>query len=377
MARAGRTCRWCSIASATSASAPAWPRSWRAPFPGEPFRGARCMRSSITSPIWRRRFSCRRSTRRSWCRWTASAISRAPPGASAAAPRSRSRTRLFPAFARHLLPGADPVSRLSALRRRIQGDGARALRRAAPGERCARSCGCEADGAFELGPGLLPPPPGEDRLRVGQRRADRSAPCSRPALEELLGPPRASRGRPLDRSGTSDIARSVQAMYEEAFFHLLNRLHERYQLDALALAGGCAMNSVANGKVYRASPFKRLYVQSAAGDAGGAIGAAFRSLASVGAAEKRPRMIHASGDHAYWGPDFRTREIGALLGAQAHEINAAGCTGRGCRTKPRFAGARHRRSPTARWSAGSRAAWSGGRARSATARSSATRAAPT
>jgi carbamoyltransferase len=62
-------------------------------------------------------------------------------------------------------------------------------------------------------------------------------------------------------------------MYEEAFFHLLAHLHGRYQLDALCLAGGCAMNSVANGKVYARSPFRRLYVQAAAGDAGGAIGA--------------------------------------------------------------------------------------------------------
>ena len=72
-----------------------------------------------------------------------------------------------------------------------------------------------------------------------------------------------------------DVARSVQAMYEEAFFHLIGRLHERYGLDDLTLAGGCAMNSVANGKVRRMTPFRRVYVQSAAGDAGGAIGAAF------------------------------------------------------------------------------------------------------
>ncbi len=51
--------------------------------------------------------------------------------------------------------------------------------------------------------------------------------------------------------------------------------HARYRLDAGVLAGGCAVNSVANGKVLTRSPFKRLYVQSAAGDAGGAIGAAF------------------------------------------------------------------------------------------------------
>jgi putative colanic acid biosynthesis acetyltransferase WcaF len=69
------------------------------------------------------------------------------------------------------------------------------------------------------------------------------------------------------------IARSVQAMYEEAFFHLIGPLQQRSGLSGIALAGGCAMNSVANGKIRRKTPFRRVYVQSAAGDAGGAIGA--------------------------------------------------------------------------------------------------------
>ena len=67
-------------------------------------------------------------------------------------------------------------------------------------------------------------------------------------------------------------------MYEEAFFNLLNALHSRPGLKDLTLAGGCAMNSVANGKVRRCTPFRRLYVQSAAGDAGGAIGAAVAAV---------------------------------------------------------------------------------------------------
>ena len=93
------------------------------------------------------------------------------------------------------------------------------------------------------------------------------------ALGELLGSAR-GKGNELTQHH-KDIARSVQAMYEEAFFHLLNTLYKRYGLNRLALAGGCAMNSVANGKICRNTPFKRIYIQSAAGDAGGAIGAAF------------------------------------------------------------------------------------------------------
>ena len=81
-----------------------------------------------------------------------------------------------------------------------------------------------------------------------------------PALEDLLGPQR-RQDEPLTQSHR-DIARSVQAMYEEAFFHMLQAAHERYRLDSLTLAGGCAMNSVANGKIKRRSPFKRVYIQS-------------------------------------------------------------------------------------------------------------------
>ena len=63
-------------------------------------------------------------------------------------------------------------------------------------------------------------------------------------------------------------------MYEEAFFNLLNYCYKKYGVNSLTLAGGCAMNSVANGKVQLRSPFEKIYVQAAAGDAGGAIGAA-------------------------------------------------------------------------------------------------------
>ncbi|MGH6970739.1 MAG: carbamoyltransferase N-terminal domain-containing protein, partial [Caulobacteraceae bacterium] len=92
------------------------------------------------------------------------------------------------------------------------------------------------------------------------------------ALEDLLGPRRRP-DEPLEQRHR-DIARSVQTMYEEAFFHLIERLQARSGLTDLALAGGCAANSVANGKVRRLTPFRRVYVQSAAGDAGGALGAA-------------------------------------------------------------------------------------------------------
>jgi len=169
-------------------------------------------------------------------------------------------------------------------------------------------------------------------------------------LVELLGPVRAQ-GGPLTQRHF-DIAHSIQAMYEEAFFHLLNTLHDRHGLDDLCLSGGCAMNSVANGKVYRKSPFKRVYIQSAAGDAGGAIGAAFtvwhegqlkveslklkEEKINVGASSSARSMFNRAEtallqgrflmDHAFWGPSFSNEEISDVLEKNQAEIAAEGCT---------------------------------------------------
>jgi carbamoyltransferase len=140
-----------------------------------------------------------------------------------------------------------------------------------------------------------------------------------PALERLLGPAR----RPEDPLGERhrDVAHAAQAVYEEALLHLLRGLHDRYRLDALCLAGGCAMNSVANGKIRRRTPFRRLYVQAAPGDAGGALGAAFVTWNRIhrGNPPGRFRM-----DHAFWGPAYSDVDIGALLSARASEITALG-----------------------------------------------------
>lgn len=159
-----------------------------------------------------------------------------------------------------------------------------------------------------------------------------------PELEDLLGPARRA-DEPLEQRHR-DLARSVQAMYEEAFFHLITHLHEQHRLDSLTLAGGCAMNSVANGKVLRQSPFKRLYVQSAAGDAGGAIGAAIyawhqsRRATAAGGNLGAPSSSALAGDalsgrqvmdHAYLGPSASDEEIGKLLEDRGAEIRDGGC----------------------------------------------------
>lgn len=139
-----------------------------------------------------------------------------------------------------------------------------------------------------------------------------------PALEDLLGPRRAP-SEPLTERHY-DLARSAQAMYEEAFFHLLNVLHKRHGLDAVAIAGGCGNNSVANGRLRRHTPFKKVYVQSAAGDAGGAIGAAFTVWHDQGG-ERRFVM-----DRASWGPSYGRDAIAALVASEKKAIGEAGCS---------------------------------------------------
>ena len=139
-------------------------------------------------------------------------------------------------------------------------------------------------------------------------------------LVDLLGPAR----RPDEPHAQKhkDIARSVQAIYEKAFFALLQALHKQHPSDNLALAGGCAMNSVANGKVYRRTPFKKMYCPAAAGDAGGAIGAAAFVLSTLNSqlSTDTPLMT------AYLGPDASEEEIHALIDWKKKEIADAGCT---------------------------------------------------
>jgi carbamoyltransferase len=142
-------------------------------------------------------------------------------------------------------------------------------------------------------------------------------PLFSPALVEALGPPRQPDEPMTDRH--RNLAFATQALYEKAFFHLLNALQRRYGHSALALAGGCAYNSVANGKIRDRTAFKQCYLQSAAGDAGGAIGAAYAVWHRSG-----PRSEPMT--HAYWGPSSSDAEIGVLLADRQASITAERCT---------------------------------------------------
>jgi len=105
-----------------------------------------------------------------------------------------------------------------------------------------------------------------------------------------------------------DLAYAMQHRFEEAFFHLLHHLHKRVPLSDLAMAGGCALNSVANGKLFSETPFRCTWIQPAAGDEGLAIGAALHTYHSVLKQPRRYVMTHAS-----LGPEFSADRIGAAL----------------------------------------------------------------
>ncbi len=113
-----------------------------------------------------------------------------------------------------------------------------------------------------------------------------------------------------------DIAASLQAMYEEAFFHRLGWLQKKTGLRKLCLAGGCAMNSVANGKIFQRTDFEDVFIQSAAGDAGTALGAALYVWHQE---MDRPRDFVM--EHSYWGPQFSESEVVATLHHALPEFN--------------------------------------------------------
>jgi carbamoyltransferase len=121
-------------------------------------------------------------------------------------------------------------------------------------------------------------------------------------LPQRLGPARQAQ-EPLERRH-HDVAASLQARLEEILFEILLQVHRRTGFKSVCLAGGVAFNCVANGKIFDSTPFDRVYVQPAAGDAGLAVGAAYFIHHQV---LGRPRSFVM--DHAYWGPGYSPAEI--------------------------------------------------------------------
>jgi carbamoyltransferase len=126
------------------------------------------------------------------------------------------------------------------------------------------------------------------------------------AMARDLGPER-NPEEAIDRRH-KNLAATLQARLEEVYLGILRRLAEETRLKSVCLAGGVAFNCVANGKILEATPFERVYVHPAAGDAGLAVGAAFYVWHKV---LGKPRSFVMN--HAYWGPGYAKEEIRASL----------------------------------------------------------------
>jgi carbamoyltransferase len=174
-------------------------------------------------------------------------------------------------------------------------------------------------------------PGGQYRLDMRYFDFVRGKRMDSPALAELLGAPRRRPHEPLT-GFHRDVARSLQVVLEEVLLEKVSYLHERTGAADLCLAGGVALNCVANCRIRREGPFARLFVQPAAGDAGGCLGAAALAFAELSAGAGaggagggdgwRPEPLR----HVFLGPRWSAAEIAELLAAA--ELPAADFRGR-------------------------------------------------
>ncbi len=126
------------------------------------------------------------------------------------------------------------------------------------------------------------------------------------ALVDQFGPPREPGSDFTQRD--MDLAFAVQNTFETAYLHLLRLLHSKVPSERVAIAGGCALNSVANGKIFTDTPFSETCIMPAAGDDGLSVGAALYVSNAVLKEEKRFVM-----ENAYLGPEYRESELQAAL----------------------------------------------------------------
>jgi carbamoyltransferase len=121
-------------------------------------------------------------------------------------------------------------------------------------------------------------------------------------LVELLGPSRQPEEELTERHKL--IAQGLQQVFEETMFHLLNHLYSRTKCKNLVFGGGCAMNSVFNGKILEATRFKKLFITSCPDDSGTSLGAALYVYnCLLGKRSRYPQQ------HNFWGPGFSNNQI--------------------------------------------------------------------
>ncbi|MBZ5704889.1 MAG: carbamoyltransferase [Acidobacteriia bacterium] len=153
------------------------------------------------------------------------------------------------------------------------------------------------NGNFQLNLGYFKPLGSNQGMQVLPDGTVRLARHFSDRMVKLFGEPREPHSEITQRD--MDLAYAMQHQFEEVFFHLLNELHQRVPMEELAMAGGCALNSVANGKLFTRTPFRRTWIQPAAGDEGLAIGAALHTYHAV---LKQPRRYVMQ--NSYLGPEF-------------------------------------------------------------------------
>jgi carbamoyltransferase len=148
---------------------------------------------------------------------------------------------------------------------------------------------------------------GSFRLNMKYFAYDYGLTMTNDRFAKLFGQPVRSMEGPMEQFHW-DMAASVQKVTEEVVLRMVRHLHARTGLPNLVMAGGVALNCVANGRIVREGPFENLWVQPAAGDAGGALGAALFANHCI---FEKPRALRM--DHAFWGPAFSDDAIAATL----------------------------------------------------------------
>jgi carbamoyltransferase len=148
---------------------------------------------------------------------------------------------------------------------------------------------------------------------------------------ELFGGP-ARKGDDWITEREMDLARSIQVVTEEAMLKMARHAHRLGGSKNLVMAGGVALNCVANGRILREGPFERLWIQPAAGDAGGAIGAALDAYHTY---FEQPRVVSSEGRSlqgaSYLGPRFSEDEIRGLLESNGYPFEHHDDAGRDAR----------------------------------------------
>ncbi|NUN10906.1 MAG: carbamoyltransferase [Ignavibacteriaceae bacterium] len=125
------------------------------------------------------------------------------------------------------------------------------------------------------------------------------------------GPPRAQESKLTQKE--MDLARSVQEVTEEVVMRMARHVHKETGMSACVLAGGVALNCVANGKLLKEGPFKDLWIQPAAGDAGGSLGAALVTWYQYLGNERKTSPGKDTQSGSYLGPDYSEEYIESFL----------------------------------------------------------------